>query len=87
LKKISKHWNIPLTSLLDQLISKTRLRLKVDPQGALMEEDVAMVAWVLSMQKCKLSITLQQLKMNSLKLSPPLQRSNSKEWLMVLVRN
>jgi hypothetical protein len=85
LKNLSKHWNIHPTSLLDHLIGKTRLKLKVDPQGVSMEEDVALVAWVLSMQKCKLSITLQQLKMNSPKLSPPLQRWNSKEWLVVLV--
>ncbi len=35
---------------MDHQIGKTRLRFKVDPQGVLMEEDVAMVAWVFSMQ-------------------------------------
>jgi hypothetical protein len=37
---------------------------KMGPRGVLTkEEDVAMIAWILTMQECGLSITLQQLKM------------------------
>jgi hypothetical protein len=37
---------------------------KMGPRGVLTkEEDVAMITWILTMEDCGLSITLQQLKM------------------------
>jgi hypothetical protein len=37
---------------------------KMGPGGVLTKEkDAAMIAWILTMQECGLSITLQQLKM------------------------
>lgn len=49
----SKFWNIPLTSLLDHLNGR-----KLGPEGVLNgEEDKVLVAWILVIQKCGLSIT------------------------------
>jgi hypothetical protein len=49
LKKASRHYNIPLTSLFDHLYGKTRSR-KLRPTSMLtVEEDHVIVAWVLSM--------------------------------------
>jgi len=37
---------------------------KMGPRGVLTKEkDVTMIAWILTMQECELSIALQQLKM------------------------
>jgi hypothetical protein len=44
------------------------LQKKMQPGGVLIKEkDAAMIAWILTMQECKLSITLQQLKMKVVK--------------------
>ncbi len=57
LRKASRHWNIPLTSLFDHLYGKTR-STKPRPTCVLtIEEDQAVVAWVLSMQEVGLPIT------------------------------
>jgi hypothetical protein len=59
LKKASRHYNIPLTSLFDHLYGKTRSR-KLRPASVLtVEEDHIIVAWVLSMQEVGLLISLQ----------------------------
>jgi hypothetical protein len=69
LRKANRHWNTPLTSLSDHLYGKTRSR-KLGPIGVLIiEENQAMVAWVLSMQEIGLSISLQQLKMKMVELT------------------
>jgi hypothetical protein len=69
LKKASQFWNIPFISLSNHLNVKIRFR-KMVYVGVLMDEkDVVIVAWILVMQKCKLSPTLQQLKMKVLKLT------------------
>jgi hypothetical protein len=49
LRKASRHWNIPLTSLFDHLYGKTRSR-KVRPTSVLtIKEHQAMVFWILAM--------------------------------------
>jgi hypothetical protein len=59
LRKVSRHWNIPLTSLFDHLYGKTNSR-KHGPVGVLIvEEDQVVVAWVFSMQEVGLLISLQ----------------------------
>ncbi len=68
MKKASKHWNIPLSSLSHHLNGKIRKK-KVGTIGILIEEeDVAIIVWVLGMQSCGLSITLFQLKLKVVKL-------------------
>jgi hypothetical protein len=67
LKKASRHWNIPFTSLFDHLYGKTKSR-KFGLVGVLIVEDQAMVVWVLSMQEVGLLINLQQLKMKVVEL-------------------
>ncbi len=58
-----------LTSLLDHFIGKTTLR-KCGPFGVLLvDEEVAIVEWVLGMQECDLSISLHHLKLKVLKLT------------------
>jgi hypothetical protein len=58
MRKANKHWNIPLSSLLDHLNGKTSKK-KVGTLGILIEEeDVTIIIWVLGMQSCGLSITL-----------------------------
>jgi hypothetical protein len=48
LKKRSKHWNIPFTSLVDHLYWKIRFR-KVRLVGVLtLEEDQVVIPWLLS---------------------------------------
>ncbi len=50
----SKFWNISLTSLLDHLNGR-----KLGPKGVLNgEEDKTLVAWIIVIQECGLSITL-----------------------------
>ncbi len=67
-KKANKSQHVPLMLLLDRFNGRTRLR-KVGLVGVLMdEENKTIVAWVLGMQDCGLSITLQQLKIKVAKL-------------------
>jgi hypothetical protein len=62
LRKASRHWNIPLTSLSYHLYGKTRSR-KLGPGGVLIvEEDQVVIVWVLSMYEVGLLISLQWLK-------------------------
>jgi len=69
LRKASRHWNIPFTSLSDHLYGKTRSR-KLGLIGVLtIKEDHVVVAWVFSMQEVGLSISLQQLKMKVAELT------------------
>jgi hypothetical protein len=57
-----KFWGIPITSFSNHLNGKIESR-KIGPLGVLTkEEDEVVVACVLSMQECGLSITLQQFK-------------------------
>jgi hypothetical protein len=59
---VSKFWGILVTSFFDHLNGKTISR-KIGPSSVLTkEEDEVVVALVLSMQECGLSITLQQFK-------------------------
>jgi hypothetical protein len=52
LKGATRSWYISLTNFSNQLNKKTRSR-KVGPHGVLMEdENVAIVAWTLTMQTC-----------------------------------
>jgi hypothetical protein len=60
---------IPLTFLLDKLNGKTKSR-NLGPQGVLINEgDKTLVVWILGMQECVFSITLQYLKMKVAKLT------------------
>jgi hypothetical protein len=68
-EKTNKFWHIPIISLSNHLNGKTRSR-KQRPQGVLTnQEDGALMAWILGMQKCELSTTLHQLKMKVAKLT------------------
>jgi hypothetical protein len=68
-RKVSKSWNIPLSSLVDHLNGKTKSN-KMAPRGVLTkEEDVVMITWTILMQECGLSISLQQLKMKIAELT------------------
>jgi hypothetical protein len=59
LKRISKSWNILMSSIADHLNGKTRSR-KMGLGGVLTKkEDVVMIKWTLNMQECGLSISLQ----------------------------
>jgi hypothetical protein len=69
LRKASRHWNIPLTSLFNHLYGKTRFK-KVRPIVVLTtKENQVVVSWVLVLQDVGLSISLQQLKMKVAKLT------------------
>jgi hypothetical protein len=58
LRKASRYWNIPLTSLSDHFIDKTISR-KCGPLGVLLtNEEVAIIEWVFGMQECSMSISL-----------------------------
>jgi hypothetical protein len=59
LKKANWFWNIPFTSLSDHLNGKTRSKKKGPTSVLVEEEDGVVVAWIITMQKCELSITLQ----------------------------
>jgi hypothetical protein len=61
LKRASRLFNIPLTSLSNPLNGKTRFS-KVGPLGVLSNEKEVIVIWILGMQACRLLITSQQLK-------------------------
>jgi hypothetical protein len=68
-RKANKFRHIPFTFLLDHLNGKTILK-KLGSQGVLTnEEDKTFVAWILGMQECGLSITLQQFKLKVVKLN------------------
>jgi hypothetical protein len=68
LQGANKFQGIPITSLSDHLNGKIESR-KIEPPCVLIEEkDEVVVAWALNMQKCGLSITLQQLKWKVAKL-------------------
>lgn len=90
LKKASQFWNIPFISLSNHLNGKIRFR-KMVYIGVLMDEKyVVIVAWILVLQKCKLSPTLQQLKMKVLELTQnmtnTIQAQNTRELLVLLVQ-
>jgi len=69
LRNASRSWNLPMSSLVDHLHGKTKSR-KMGLKGVLIEEEYAIViTWTLAMQKCGLSISLQQLKMIVTKLT------------------
>jgi hypothetical protein len=69
LKKVSRSWNIPFNSLSNHLNGKIRSK-KMGPTSVLTKEkDVTLVAWILGMQECGLSITLQKLKMKVVELA------------------
>jgi len=58
-----RSWNIPFNSLSKHLNGKTK-RKKMESASVLIEEEnVIIVAWIIGMQECEPSITLQQLKM------------------------
>ncbi len=59
LRKASKHYNIPLTSLLEYLYGKTKSWKHGRIGMRTIEEDQVVVAWILSMQEVGLSINLQ----------------------------
>jgi len=61
LQGANKLWGIFVTSLPNHLYGKTRSK-KLRPLSVLTKEDEVSVAWVLNMQECGLSITLEQLK-------------------------
>jgi hypothetical protein len=68
LTKANKFRHMPFTFLLDHLNGKTILK-KLGSQGVLTnEEDKALMAWILGMQECGLSITFQQFKLKVIKL-------------------
>jgi hypothetical protein len=69
LRRANKQWNIPLNSFPNHLNRKTKSR-KMGLEGVFTkEEDVAVIKWTLDMQECKLSISLQQLKMKVIELT------------------
>jgi hypothetical protein len=69
LRKASKFWHIPITSLFRSLKWETRLR-KQRPQGVLTnEKDEPLLAWILGMQECGLLITLHHIKMKVVELT------------------
>ncbi len=63
LRKASRSWNIPPNSLFDHLNEKTSNGKMGLASVLTQEEDVMVVAWILKMQECAFSITLQQFKM------------------------
>jgi hypothetical protein len=69
LKKPSQFWNIPFISLFDHINGKTRFKKMIYVGVLTDKENEVIVAWILIMQKCKLSPTLQQLKMKLLKFT------------------
>jgi hypothetical protein len=62
-RKVSKHWNIPFTSLSNHLYGKTTFK----KLGSSKEKD-QVVVWVLTKQEIGLLISLQQLKLKVAKL-------------------
>jgi hypothetical protein len=68
LKKANKTWNIPLNSLFNHLNGKTKFEMGLGGVFTI-EEDVEMIEWTLTMQECRLSINVHQLKMKVTKLT------------------
>jgi hypothetical protein len=69
LKKASRYWNIPLTSLLDHLISKTTSR-KCGPLRVLSaDEEAAIFEWVFGMQEWGMTFSLHRLKLKVVELT------------------
>jgi len=59
LKRASRYWNIPLTSLSNHLTNNKTTSRKCGPLGILsIDEKVTIVEWVFGMQECSLSISL-----------------------------
>jgi hypothetical protein len=58
MKKASRYWNIQFNSLSDHLNGKTRCRKMGLACVLTKEKDVTVVAWILGMQECELSVTL-----------------------------
>jgi len=69
LRKANRNCNIPLTSFFDHLYGKTISRKPRPTSILIIEEDYALVTWVLSMREVGLSISLQWLKMKMAKLT------------------
>jgi hypothetical protein len=63
LRKASRYWSIPLTSLSNHFINKTTSRKRGPPRVLSVDEEVAIVEWVFGIQECGLSISLHQLKL------------------------
>jgi hypothetical protein len=63
MKKASRNWGIPLSSLTDHLKGRTKSERIVFGGVLIDEENVAIVRWVFPMHEVGLPITLQQLKM------------------------
>jgi hypothetical protein len=62
-------WNIPMSSIFYHLNGKTKSK-KMGPKGVpTEEEDVAVIAWTLTMEGCGLLISKQQLNMQVAKLT------------------
>jgi hypothetical protein len=69
LRRASRAWNIPMSSISNHLNGKTKSR-KIGPRGVLTEKkDAIMITWTLVMGECGLSISLQQLKMKVVELT------------------
>ncbi len=67
--RAKRAWNIPMSSISYHLNGKT-ISKKMGPRGVpTEEEDVAMIAWTLTMEKCGLFISQQQQKMQGAKLT------------------
>jgi hypothetical protein len=59
LRKASRHWNVPLTSLFEHLYGKTKSKKPRLVGMLIIEENQVVVAWVLLMLEVGLSISLQ----------------------------
>jgi hypothetical protein len=58
LQEANKFWGISVTSLFDHLYGKTRSK-KIGPPGVLTKEkEEVIVAWVLNIEECGVSLTL-----------------------------
>jgi len=63
LRKASRYWNIPLTSLSNHFIDKTTSIKCGPPKVLLVDEKATVVEWVFGIRECNLSISLHQLKL------------------------
>jgi hypothetical protein len=59
LKKVKRHWNIPLTSLSNHLYGNTRSKKLGLTSMLIVKEDQIVVAWVLFMHEVELLINFQ----------------------------
>jgi len=69
LRKANRNCNIPLTSFFDHFYGKARSKKPRPTSVLIIEEDYALITWVLSMREVGLSISLQWLKMKMAKLT------------------